>query len=537
MNRDDHNLKIESEERTPIVERLLSIIDVMQMQLTQQSEKIDLLLAEIRKLKKLSPKPKIKPSTLPKDPDDKDPPSTGSSGSKKRAGSLKRSKNKTLKIDVEKIIAAENVPDGAVSKGYQDYIVQDLIIETRVIKYRLERWKLPDGSEMIAKLPEEIRGHHFGTTLRAYIIHQHYHQYVTQPLLHAQLLEWGIDISTGQINRILTEGKEKFHEEKTALLKAGLSIADYIQVDDTGARHKGKNGYCTFVGNALFSWFSSTSCKSRINFLKLLRCEESEYELTEESFEYMKRYRVAPWIYDKLFASAEKTFPNEERWKQHLISLGIVNKHYIRLVTETALIGSVLNHGFSKSTVILSDDAGQFNIFLHALCWIHAERAVKALVANSDMQQQAIDWARNEIWEIYHSLLIYKLAPNEQSKTAITERFDKFCTMKTGYQTLNLRLKKFRRDKAELLLVLERPEIPIHNNQSESDIREYVKRRKISGPTRSDDGRKCRDTFISLKKTATKLGVGFWGYLIDRINNTGTVPSLPQLLILNASKG
>lgn len=348
-------------------------------------------------------------------------------------------------------------------------------------------------------------------------------------------MEWNIDISAGQLNRILTEGNEKFHEEKSEVLKAGLSVANYIQVDDTGARHKGINGYCTFVGNALFSWFASTGSKSRINFLELLRAGENDYKLTDESFEYMARYRVAPWIREKLLIRTEKIFSDKSSWDKHISDLGILNKHYRRLVTEAALIGSVLEHGFDKSTVILSDDAGQFNIFLHALCWIHAERAVKSLIAINEQQQKEIDWARNEIWEIYDSLLTYKTGPNERAKIEITGRFDKFCDTKTSFHRLNIRLKKFCSNKEELLLVLERPEIPLHNNQSESDIREYVKRRKISGSTRSDDGRKCRDTFASLKKTAMKLKVGFWNYLIDRINNIGAILPLSQL-VLDASK-
>jgi hypothetical protein len=86
------------------------------------------------------------------------------------------------------------------------------------------------------------------------------------------------------------------------------------------------------------------------------------------------------------------------------------------------------------------------------------------------------------------------------------------------------------RNKAELLMVLERPELPLHNNLSETDIREYVKRRKISGGTRSELGRQCRDTFASLKKTARKLGVSFWDYLKDRITGAGHIPQLPALI-------
>ena len=130
---------------------------------------------------------------------------------------------------------------------------------------------MPDGSYKTAELPQSLKGQHFSPELRVYILHQYHHQGVTQPLLLVQLREWGIDISSGQLNRILTEDKEVFHQEKKNILKSGLSVSDFIQVDDTGARHGGRNGYCTHIGNELFAWFESTGSKSRINFLKLLR--------------------------------------------------------------------------------------------------------------------------------------------------------------------------------------------------------------------------------------------------------------------------
>jgi hypothetical protein len=84
--------------------------------------------------------------------------------------------------------------------------------------------------------------------------------------------------------------------------------------------------------------------------------------------------------------------------------------------------------------------------------------------------------------------------------------------------------------------VLERPEVPLHNNGRESDIREYVKKRKISGSTRSDEGRRCRDTFASLKKTCRKLGVSFWAFLIDRIRGLGKIPRLSDLIRQKAAE-
>jgi len=96
---------------------------------------------------------------------------------------------------------------------------------------------------------------------------------------------------------------------------------------------------------------------------------------------------------------------------------------------------------------------------------------------------------------------------------------------------MNLALKRLHQNKKELLLVLKHPEIPLHNNLSESDIREYVKKRKISGSTRSTAGRRARDTFTSLKKTCRKLGISFWQYLLDRNRRSGTIPKLSQIFL------
>ena len=100
---------------------------------------------------------------------------------------------------------------------------------------------------------------------------------------------------------------------------------------------------------------------------------------------------------------------------------------------------------------------------------------------------------------------------------------------------LNLALGRLYENKSELLLVLDRPEIPLHNNLSESDIREYVKRRKINGSTRSELGRRCRDTFISLKKTCRKLDVSFWDYLLVRLYKNNEIPPLQNLILHHAN--
>ena len=77
--------------------------------------------------------------------------------------------------------------------------------------------------------------------------------------------------------------------------------------------------------------------------------------------------------------------------------------------------------------------------------------------------------------------------------------------------------------------------VQLHNNASESDIREYVTRRKISGTTRSEAGRQARDTLVGLKKTCRKLGLSFWQYLLSRVHGDDRIPPLPEVIRAKAS--
>jgi hypothetical protein len=115
-------------------------------------------------------------------------------------------------------------------------------------------------------------------------------------------------------------------------------------------------------------------------------------------------------------------------------------------------------------------------------------------------------------------------------------RFDAFCNQRAGFANIQTVLQDMREHKPYLLRILERPEVPLHNNGTESDIRDYVKKRKISGSTRSAEGRRCRDTFASLKKTCRKLGVRFWDYLLDRVRGLGAVPRLANLIRQRAAE-
>jgi len=522
--------EIPEEERTPAVLHLLEFGEQLLALAQQQAEIIQELRDEIARLKGQKPKPKIRPSQLEKDKKKK----KRKEAAKARRNNKKREKTKELKIDKEIRCPPANIPEGSLLKDVQPFTVQGIKIEAHNIRYLLERWETPDGRYIMGKLPSEIQGH-FSPTLKSFILYQYYQCHVTQPLLLEQLREYGIRISAGQLSAILTEDKERFHQEKDEILSVGLKVSSFIHVDDTGARHDGKNGYCTHVGNDLFAWFESTDSKSRVNFLKLLRAGHDDYRIDEDALAYMESHNLPKSLLRKIREATRKHFLDDQQWQNHLNDLGVVHHRHIRTATEGALIGAVLAHGLPKSLVIVSDDAGQFNIFLHALCWIHAERTINKLIAPDELRREALEKVRKQIWTFYDELKAYKAAPSKKEKTRLSAAFDESFTQKTDYQLLNLALKRLYDNKQELLLVLDRPEIPLHNNLSENDIREYVKRRKISGSTRSAMGRRCRDTFTSLKKTARKLDVSFWQFLLDRTSNQYLIPPLPQLIALQAN--
>jgi hypothetical protein len=181
---------------------------------------------------------------------------------------------------------------------------------------------------------------------------------------------------------------------------------------------------------------------------------------------------------------------------------------------------------------LISDDAPQFKVFgfIHGLCWVHGERKIDRLIPLTAAQRRAKEQAQTTFWEIYESLKQYRLNPTPDQRQAIETRFDQLCLGRTSYGDLNAALGLLHAKRDEFLAVLEYPHLLLHNNLSENDIREHARLRKISAGTRSDQGRRCRDTFLSLKKTCRKLGVSFCEYLRDRLTNAGIIPRLSELM-------
>ena len=517
-------IEVPADERTPLVDHLLRVIEELRAENRQ-------LRDEIARLKGLPPRPTIRPSTLNESHPD---PLHKKKRRGKRPGSAKRQKTPALIIHETIPVPLEGLPEGTQQNGYEDFVVQDLKIEAHNVCYRRLRYLLPDGNSRTAPLPAHIQGH-FGSGLRSYVLYQHHQNLVTQPLIHEELLDLGIDISTGQIDRLLTEGHDQFHEEKDALLPAAREVSSYFQADDTGARHLGKSAYTTVIANPLFASFTTTESKSRVNFLKLLRAPYEEYVWSEDALMYAESQGLSLAMRARLAGAAWKgarIIFGDKAWDRQLTAWGLRGDEPRRIVTEAALFGTLMHYELYLGQPLVSDDAGQFKILglLHALCWLHAERSIRKLVPLNPREQEAIECVRDAVWKYYQRLRAYREAPTPRRKAALERDFDRLFRRRTGFADLNEVLRRIHEKRDDLLLVLERPEIPLHNNLSENDIREWAKKRKISAGTRSELGRRCRDTFVSLKKTCRKLGVSFWRYLRDRICGEHEILALPDLM-------
>jgi hypothetical protein len=495
------------------------------VRVTALEEENRTLRDELAQAKKVPKRPKLAPGGMDKATE---PDKRAKAKAARRQTRKGRGGKRTPPATEERILTVA-VPPGSRHKGYQTYTVQDLVLATRVIRYRRERWVTPNGHAILAPLPEEVDGH-FGPGVARFVLMQPVQGQVTAERLLTQLLGLGLRISKGQVIALLNQDNDVFHAEKDAILDAGLETARWVTVDDTGARHARTNQTTTHIGDDRFAWFATRPSKSRLNFLELLRAGRPDYVINAAAEAYMIDHKVPEAVVATLVTHERRTFADQEAWEAHLAKLDIGGQR--RTVTEAAVIGAITERGLMGDTVIVSDDAGQFDVLTHALCWIHAERHLRRLVCVTEEQRRLVAVQRHLVWWYFRDLKAYKADPTPERRTALRQRFAPVFGRVTGFTELDDTVARIRANKDELLVVLDHPEIPLHTNGSERDIRCCVTKRKISGETRAEAGKLARDTFLSLLKTCAKLGVSFWDYLGARLKipDAGAVPWLPDII-------
>ena len=486
---------------------------------------------EIRRLKGLPPRPQIKPSGMEKATD-----GPAAEGPKGGGQPPRRRGPGVSKLSIDRTVTLTTwAPAGSRLKGYEEIIVQDVAFKPEVTLYRRERRETPDGRTVTADLPAGVVGG-CGPHLHRLVLALHFHGQMTCERIVTLLTAVGLSISKRQVVRLLTARLDLFRAEEEAAFSAGLRASACVSVDDTGARHAGRACYTTQFGSDRFTAFRTGPSKSRLAFLRNLLGGTARYVVNAAAAAYMRAANLAHGVIDALSGGQVLEFASQADWRAHLRALGLtglrVTPDPVRVASEGALWGAICAENRLAGAVILSDDAGQFRVGDHALCWVHAERLVYKLVPANDRQRSAVEVTRRMIWWFYRQLKDYKLTPSPERAAELAARFDRIFKRRTGYATLDSLLKRLHANKDELLRVLERPEIPLNTNASENDIRACVTKRKISGGTVSENGRVARDVMLGLAKTCAKLKISFFDYLGARLGVPG--PDVPPLASLIA---
>ena len=431
-------------------EEVLNIIEVLCSVIFELQAENQKLRDEVMRLKGEKGKPGIKANVQPKDDAEKGQEEAGKEkmDRKKKREWKKGKKKEKIKIDRVETIKLDKgeLPDDAEFKGYEERIIQNIIIQTDNVLYRLEKYYSPsEGKTYTAELDPSLQGTDFGPETKALVVTLYYENRVTENKIASFLNSNGLLISEGTIsNIIIKEKKKELTEEKEEIFQAGLQSSTYQQIDDTGMRIAGKNGYATIVCNEEYSAFFINDRKNRETVKGIIGEEES-----------------------KLFI------------------------------------------------VLVGDDAPQFKTIaeIFALCWIHEDRHYEKLIPVLECHKKELERVRGEFWDYYDELKKYKANPTPEEADRLSALFDVIFSQRTGYEDLDKRLDLTLKKKDVLLVVLDYPEVPLHNNLSENGMREMVLKRKISGGVETEDGKIALENYMTILATCKKQGISFYEYV------------------------
>jgi hypothetical protein len=520
---------------------LLNLVEEVVSENRALREENQRLRDENNRLKGEQGKPKVKPSK-------KGATTSGVDHSSERERRTRkprerRAKVEQIQVDREQTLTLDRaqLPKDAEFKGYVPVVVQDVRLTTDNVRFLKEKRYSPSQKETyLAQLPAGYEGQ-FGPGIRALVRVLYHAVNTSQPKIVEFLHSIGVSISAGQVSNVLVKNQELFHAERDAVYEAGLRSTPWQHIDDTVTRVNGINQHCHVVCNPLYTVYLTTEKKDRLTVIDVLTdLHPRVYLLLDQSYSWLEHSNVSTSVLDRLrtlpqgkvLAEAQFTALLDEHFAD-------VNAQHRRLILEAAAITAYhLQQERPVVQLLLSDDAPQFKRITDelALCWVHDARYYKKLTPVVAHHRRLLKAFMDRYWTLYDQLLAYREAPTPEQVPRLEAAFDDLFSSVTGYTGLDRRIAMTRDKKHSLLMVLHHPEIPLHNNPAEIEIRRRVRKRDVSFGPRTEEGKRAWDTFASLLATTKKLGVSFYRYVYDRVTDCGQIPNLADLIARQAQQ-
>jgi hypothetical protein len=502
-------------------------------------EEIQRLRDENNRLKGEQGKPQVKPSKKPQSTSPSD--HSSEQPRRRRKKRTRRPKVKRIQIDREWKLELDHaqLPEDAQGKGYVPVVVQDVRLVTDNIRFLKEKcYSTSHNKTYLAELPTGYEGQ-FGPGVHA-LVRVLYHGVNTSEPKIAEFLEHiGVHISSGQVSNLLIKNQDRFHDEKDAVYKAGLRSTPWQHIDDTVTRVNGVNQHCHVVCSPLYTIYLTTEKKDRLTVIDVLtNLRPRVYLLLDKTYDWLGQTTVSQSVLERLHTLPQGTVLDDVQFTalldKHFADL---NGQHRRLILEAATITAY--HAQQEMPIVkllLCDDAPQFKRITEelALCWVHDARYYKKLTPAVAHHRRLLKTFMDRYWTFYDQLLAYQDAPDPEHVPRLDAEFDDLFSTVTGYTGLDRRIAMTRDKKQSLLMVLRHPEISLHNNPAEIEVRRRVRKRDVSFGPRTQDGKRTWDTFQSLLATTKKLGISFYRYVHDRVTQSGQIPDLADLIVKRA---
>lgn len=511
---------------------LLNLVEEMRQENQSLRAEVQDLRDEVNRLKGEQGKPDVKPN--------KAKGSDHSSEKERRTPKQwhKGSKVNRIRIDREEKLKVDKsaLPADAEFKGLEEVVVQDVRLTTDNIRFTKEKYYSPSQRRTyLAPMPAGYVGE-FGPGIRSLVLTLYYASGMTEPKIEELLGHIGIFISAGQVSNLLVKGQAEWHEEKDAVWQAGLASTEWQHIDDTSTRVNGENQHCHIVCNPYYSAYFTRPRRDRLTVIQLLQGGDSlEFLLNQQTVAWLELFNTPMWTQQKMTNWPQGQVLTRAQMDALLIpdTADRLNEQQRARILDAAALTAYHTQGETPIiSILLSDDASQFQHVTpqQALCWIHEGRHYKKLTPFVEHHQELLDDFQTQFWDFYHELRDYREAPSSSQADRLCADFERIFSTTTGYEALDRRIAKTLDKQERLLLVLDHPEVPLHNNPAELAVRQRVRKRDISFGPRTDDGVAAWDTFNTLNETAKKLGVNFYAYIHDRVSDARKMPSLASLI-------